>query len=227
MSFHTCCLMTPLLLLVAQPASAALVITIEPSSTSLVEGQSGTIDILAYSTNSPNDLLDSFLLGVNITGGTGIVFRNPQSEAFLSDPNYVFFNRSSNVAESMTSFVSLAGDEATIGDVSYNFTSQPAGDSHPFAIPSLGSPSLLARLQFDAISPGTFNFSIDSASSFSDENFDLFDFSATGASFTVTAVPEPSSLAVLLVAAAGSGALQLRRKRLAASKVSMESAKAS
>jgi len=62
------------------------------------------------------------------------------------------------------------------------------------ALPGIGSPSLLARLEFNTIGAGVFNVDIDPASTFSDAAFRDFAFTSTGGSFNVTAVPEPSSL---------------------------------
>jgi len=191
---------------------AAIVLTVTPSSSTFVEGDSGFIDVMISSTSS--DSLDGYLFDLNITGGSGAVF-GVQSDAFLTNSNYVFFGRSANVANSFAaSMISGGGSIATLADNSYDFLSPP--DSLPFTLSS--SPSLLARLQFNAVSAGVFTVGINAAtSSFSDANFDPFTFTSTGGSFEVTAVPEPSSLVLAGIAGVGAVMAKRRRRKVAAS----------
>jgi hypothetical protein len=202
------------LIVLGEFAIADLAITLTPSSPSFVEGSSGYVDVFVSSNSS--DALDSFLFGLNITGGPGAVFSNTQSEAFLTDSNYVFFNRSASVNQVLpATSVGGGGSTISVGDVSYDTASLPfPGDPLPFTLPGSGSPSLLARLEFDAIAPGTFNVDIDLGSSFSDVNFNNFSFSSTGSSFTVTAVPEPSSIGGAVALALG-GYLRRRKRSVA------------
>ena len=76
-----------------QICRAALVITLNPSSSNYMVGDVGTIDVMVHSDNAPNDLLDSYLFNLNVTGGAGVAFAS-QTEAYLADPNYVFSGRS-------------------------------------------------------------------------------------------------------------------------------------
>jgi hypothetical protein len=186
---------------------AAIVLTVVPSSASFVEGDSGFIDVMISSTSS--DALDGYLFDLNITGGSGAVF-GVQLDAFLTDSNYVFFGRSANVADSLAaSTISGGGSVATLADNSYDFASPP--NALPFTLPGSGSPSLLARLQFNAVSIGSFTVDINAAtSSFSDANFDPFAFTSTGGTFNVTAVPEPGSM--ILVGLIGFGGVMYRRR---------------
>jgi len=189
---------------------ADIVLTVVPSSASFVEGDSGFIDVMISSNSS--DALDGYLFNLNITGGSGAVF-GAQSEAFLTNSNYVFFGRSANVANSLAaSLIGGGGSVVTVGDNSYDFAIPTLGDPLPFNLPGIGSPSLLARLQFNAVSAGSFTVGIDPSSSFSGPppTFDAFTFSSTSANFSITAVPEPSSMA--LVGLIGVGVYLYRRK---------------
>jgi len=184
---------------------ADIILTVVPSSAIFEVGNSGFIDVMISSTSS--DALDGYLFDLNITGGSGAVF-GVQSDAFLTNSNYVFFGRSANVAESLAaSTISGGGSDAKVGDASYDFASLPPGDSLPFTLS--GSSRLLARLEFNAIGAGVFNVNIDPATStFSDAAFGNFAFTSTGGSFT--AVPEPGSM--VLVGLIGFGGLMYRRK---------------
>lgn len=198
-------------------ARAGLVLNVIPSSGSYVEGSTGTADVLIYSNSS--DQLDSFLVTLNVGGGSGVTFASPQPEAFLSDAAYVFNGRSANIAfSSPATVVSNAGSTVTLGDVSYDFVSPP--NANPRTIPGSANPLLLGRFEFLAGAPGNYNLTIDPSSSFSDVGFNTFSFSSTGGSFIVTAVPEPSSLALVTICTASAFWMR-RRKQLRASKASL------
>ncbi len=80
-----------------QVTFAAFEITFSPSSPNpLVAGSAGTVDVLIRSTTG-TDSLDAFNANVVITGGPGLVFSGIQTEAQLTNPNYVFFGNSLNV----------------------------------------------------------------------------------------------------------------------------------
>jgi hypothetical protein len=184
-----------------QVCRAALVITLTPSSGTYFVGDVGTIDVMVHSNNAPNDLLDSYLFSLNVTGGAGVTFVAPQSEAYLTDPNYVFSGRSANIAFGLpATSLSNAGATLTAADVSYDFTPATLGNPLPRVIPSAATPLLLGRFAFTAGLIGDYSIAFDPSSSFSDVNFNTFSYpTPTPASFSVTAVPEPSSLALLAV----------------------------
>lgn len=198
-----------------QVCRAALVITLNPSSSTYFVGDVGTIDVMVHSNNAPNDLLDSYLFSLNVTGGAGVTFVAPQSEAYLTDPNYVFSGRSANIAFSLpATSLSNAGTTLTAADVSYDFTPATLGAPLPRVIPNAAAPLLLGRFAFSAGAVGNYSISFDPSSSFSDVNFNTFSYpNPAAASFSVTAVPEPSSLALLAVTASVVlGARAWRRK---------------
>lgn len=205
-------------------AHADIALSITPSAASYNIGDSGFLDVMISSNSS--DALDSFLFGLNITGGPGAVFSAVQSEAFLTNPNYVFFNRSANVNLPLpATTVSGGGSTIDVGDVSYDTVSLPfPGDPLPFILPGAGLPALLARIEFDAVSAGVFNVGFDPASSFSDEFFNNFTFTSTGANFTVNAaaVPEPASIMLACVTGLAAGAMRFRRRRKVASNAELK-----
>ena len=158
----------------ARTAQADLVLSVTPSAATYNAGDTGFLDVMIYSDAA--DALDSFLFGLNITGGAGAVFSAVQTEAFLTDPNYVFFNRSANVNVPLPA-TTVGGSTISVADVSYDTGSLPLpGDPLPLVLPGIGAPLLLARVEFDAVSAGVFNVDIDPGSTFSDVGFSNFDF---------------------------------------------------
>ena len=200
----------------ARTAQADLVLSVTPSAATYNAGDTGFLDVMIYSDAA--DALDSFLFGLNITGGAGAVFSAVQTEAFLTDPNYVFFNRSANVNVPLPA-TTVGGSTISVADVSYDTGSLPLpGDPLPLVLPGIGAPLLLARVEFDAVSAGVFNVDIDGGSTFSDVGFSNFDFTSTGGSFTVNsaAVPEPASIMLACVTGLAAGAMRYRRRRMKA-----------
>ena len=200
----------------ARTAQADLVLSVTPSAATYNAGDTGFLDVMIYSDAA--DALDSFLFGLNITGGAGAVFSAVQTEAFLTDPSYVFFNRSANVNVPLPA-TTVGGSTISVADVSYDTGSLPLpGDPLPLVLPGIGAPLLLARVEFDAVSAGVFNVDIDPGSTFSDIGFNNFAFTSTGGSFTVTAaaVPEPASIMLACVTGLAAGAIRYRRRRMKA-----------
>lgn len=205
----------------ARTAQADLVLSVTPSAVTYNAGDTGFLDVMIYSDAA--DALDSFLFGLNITGGAGAVFSAVQTEAFLTDPNYVFFNRSANVNQALpATSVGGGGSTISVADVSYDTGSLPLpGDPLPIVLPGIGAPLLLARVEFDAVSAGVYNVAIDGGSTFSDVGFNNFAFTSTGGSFTVNAaaVPEPASIMLACVTGLAAGAVRYRRRRINANAV--------
>ena len=200
---------------------ADLVLSVTPSAATYNAGDSGFLDVMIYSDAA--DALDSFLFGLNITGGAGAVFSAVQTEAFLTDPTYVFFNRSANVNQALPATnVGGGGSTISVADVSYDTGSLPLpGDPLPLVLPGIGAPLLLARVEFDAVSAGVFNVDIDPGSTFSDVGFNNFNFTSTGGSFTVNAaaVPEPASIMLACVTGLAAGAMRYRRRKAKSEKL--------
>ena len=193
-------------------ADADIIVSVTPSAASYNVGDNGFLDVMISSNSS--DALDSFFFGLNISGGPGVVFAGSQTEAFLTDPDYVFLNRSANVNQLLlATSTGSGGSTISVGDVSYDTTSMPPGDSLPFVLPGVGFPALIARIEFNTISAGAFSVDVDPSSSFSDFALNEFDFTSTGASFNVSsvAVPEPGTLTLLCVSGVIAGVMKRRR----------------
>lgn len=170
-------------------APADIILTITPNAAVYSPGDSGSLDIFI---SGQNDELDAFLFGVNITGGSGVVFDDPQNESFLNDSDYVFFGRSSNfINTNPSTFVDPGLANVTIADLS----DDGLGGSDPYVFNN--DQRLLAQLTFSILSGGTYEFTIDPTSSFSDAAFATINYTSNPASFNVAAVPEPSSWIVL------------------------------
>jgi len=206
--YKTCLMfVTAAMMIGANSLQAGPQLTVSPSSSNFVEGQSGHIDIM-ISSNTDVDL-DGYSIQVSFTGGAAF---GPASNVFLNESNYVFFNRSGIFANGQSAIVISSPTIAIANDFSYDFASSPTlGDPKPFRLPNNSSPSLLARFLFTAVSPGTVNVSIDLGdSSLNDVDLNPISFSSTNASFEVTAIPEPSSL--IFGAILGVGGVMYRKR---------------
>lgn len=198
-----------LFLFQASLANAGLILSVEPSASDFLVGQTGSLNVFVYSDAA--DEVDSFLFDLNITGGTGVAFTDPQSESYLTDSDYVFFDRSLSEQFSLpTTMVSNNGATLTMTDVSSNPTT---GLAFPKLIPDSTNPLLLGSFTFDANAIGSYTVALAPSSSFSDSNFNLIPYSVAGGSFNVSAVPEPSSLVLLGLGAAGFGLMRRRRNQ--------------
>ena len=225
-----CLALVAAIMLQSQVVRADLVINTVSSAANYNVGDTGSVSVFVHSTNAPNDALDSFLFDLNISGGSGVTFSIPQSESFLTNNNYVFFQRSANIALSLpATSVSNAGATLTMADVSYDLTPGPTlGNLLPRTILDANSPFLLGTFTFTANAVGNYSIGLDPSSSFSDVNFNTFNYSANPANFSVSAVPEPSSFLMASLTAAGCLLARRRRKKMRGAegsfKVSVESA---
>lgn len=203
-----------LLAFIGGRAQATIVLTVQPSSASYMVGDVGFIDVMVHSTSS--DALDSFAAQVSIAGGLGAQFASPgmAPEAYLSDLDYVFFQRSANFELGVPAIAStsLDGLSTSFADFTFDTGSAPPGDPLPVTLPDSTTPLLLARLQFTAVGAGNFTVDVDPSptSSFFDGAATEFDFTSTPGAFSITAVPEPSSIA--LVGLVGVGGYFYRRR---------------
>jgi len=189
----------------SSPVFADFSISISPSSPSLVEGSSGFVDVLLSSNSS--DALDGFSANFSLSGGSGLEFAGTQAESHLTNLNFVFFNRSNSALNSLSSTVVNSPSSMVVGDVS----DDGMGGPHPFTVGGVGSESLLARLNLNALTAGNYTLSLLNTSSFSDVGFTPFAFNTPSLNLTVTAVPEPGSIAGALML--GLGYLGRRRSR--------------
>ncbi len=192
------------LLLIQQFVFADFAITLAPSSSSLVEEVPASWMCLSVATLP---ICSTVFSHFSMSGGPGLEFANPQTESHLSNSNYVFFNRSNSVFNALPSTVVTSASSMNVSDLSDNGMGLP----NPFTVGSAGSESLLARLNLNALTAGTYSLQLLGTSSFSDAGFNNILFNTPSLNISVTAVPEPSSIGGAV--ALGLGRFWLRRKR--------------
>jgi hypothetical protein len=225
MNRHTLCKLLPTLLIaltfLTTQADAGLVISFGPGNglaggpVSLVEGQAGKLNVLLRRDNDANTpALESFTVRLNLTPvgdslANGLLFADPQQQSQLSSTNYVFDGNS---------FVANSNGGLSIGNVQNNGSQYTGTDlvlNTAVALPQTNR--VLFTLDLTPVSKGNYQISVNTtpnATSFIDSDFNPIPFSHSSGTITVTAVPEPSSIA-LLIASIGAAALPaLRRKSL-------------
>lgn len=192
-------------------SSAAIMLSFATSSPSpLVAGSSGTLDVLIHSNAS--DVLDSFLVEFTLTPlglspAGGVTFSPPamQQDAQLTDLTYVFHGNSLSF-ETSQSVGTVIGDDTYIGyDATFDF----------IPVTLSGTDQLLFRLNLEGVAAGSYSIEVLSAEFLRDQLLadpmdpgypdNLVPFTSTSGTITVasaTAVPEPSSAALLGVAIA-------------------------
>lgn len=207
-----------LLLATAGVSKAGLIITPSGSTPSpIIAGSSGTIDFFVRA-DAGTQVLDGFQASISITGGTagGLVFSAVQTDAQLSNTNYVFFGKSlsQNTANGV-GFTDFINDPTGQTYVGADSTDDGSG------IPLAGNPDavtlndtdnkLLFRLNLTGVSAGTYTLTINPNTNITAFYTDQLDPIATtigGVTLNsgqvqviVTAVPEPGSIALLGIAA--------------------------
>ncbi|MEM6365003.1 MAG: PEP-CTERM sorting domain-containing protein [Planctomycetota bacterium] len=189
-----------------------------------------SVDVLISSSSGPLDLADYSLeleiVASDLNSGTDeLIFTLPQSESFLLDDDYVF--RENGEAKDDP----LGGVVAFQTDTIIQFLDLNSNDDSDLINVSItATPQLLARVELDhnlfdgetaASSIGnqyTITVVEDNTEFFDADGFDTFEptsgpfFTATGGMITVgaAAIPEPGSMAVLVMLTAG---VCVRRRR--------------
>ncbi len=196
-------------------ASAGMVLSYAASSpTPLLAGSSGTLDVLIHSDAS--DMLDAFqvaftLTPVGLSPVGGLKFSATQLDSQLADPTYVFDGRSL----SLNTLTGVGGVNPA-GDIFTGFDATDDGSGFPFVgvplpVTLTATDRLLFRLNLDGVIAGTYHIAVSSATFVIDQLEDPTDpsnqvsFSSDIGTITVAstaAVPEPSSAAILGLAAA-------------------------
>ena len=198
-------------------AGAGIIVAFGSSSPDpLVAGSFGLLDVFVR-TDGGTQTLDGFQVRVSLTptGGSsvgGLIFSPTQLDAQLTDSGYVLFNNSLS-QNTGTAIGSVSG----AGSIYTGFDATDDGSGPP---PAVGSPApvllsitdhLLFRLNLTAVFAGTYSIDVNlpDSSFFSDQLDPISSaiaFTSTPGSLTVsaaTAVPEPSSFAMLGIGAIG------------------------
>ncbi len=195
--------------------SAGMVLSFGASSPApLLAGSSGTLDVLIHSDAS--DVLDAFqvaftLTPVGLSPVGGLQFSATQLDSQLTDPTYVFDGRSLSV-NTLTDVGSVnpAGTIFTGFDATDDGSGSPLA-GNPWQLTLTTTDQLLFRLNLDGVIAGTYQIAISSATFVIDQLGNPTDpsnqvtFSSDAGTITVAdidAVPEPSSAAILGLAAA-------------------------
>lgn len=207
------------------PTAARADIIVTFSSTTpapLIVGSAGQIDVMIAS-NTGTDFLDQFLVDVVLTPLTGpaggLIFSAIQSETFVTDSNYIFFNRSQSAfLGAPVGAVNGSGDIYSAYDATDDGSGPPPGLGlpDPIFVPTVGNEALLFRLDLDAVAAGTYRIDLNLLSQFVDDNGSDLAFTSTPGFVTVNAasaaVPEPGSV-LLLSGGAVLGAVRYRRRK--------------
>jgi len=182
----------------------------------ILAGGQLTLNIGIESSDPPETLTDfSLLLEITPIASSGLSdleFSNPQSEAFLANPDYIFASTSETIREGGTTVSYDAPTQIAIDDLSNDEF------FFPVSVPVTGR-RLLATADVTHQLNGTaaeatigdqYTVSVSELSLFFDENVFLErDFTVENGTITV-AVPEPGSVAALVCL---TGGCLLRRRR--------------
>lgn len=179
-------------------------------------GDTATMNV--FLTSNSNQTFDAYQVQFVLTPlasspNGGAVFSPTLNLQYLTDPNYVFHSRSGVVNTNNSSPNSTDGTTLTGFDFSDDGSSAPnSGNPFPYSMLA-NQPVLLFQLDLTGIALGTYQVSLDSSNTtFLDDqiNFIPINFQNTPGVFTVTAVPEPSSLTIVGLAQC---VVVLRRRR--------------
>ena len=173
---------------------------------SFVEGQAGKINVFIRRDATPTPSLENFTVWVNLEkidglNANGLLFSSAQEQSQLSSPNYVFNSVSAGLIGSVAN-----------GGLQYRGTDTTTVNN---AVSVPQSNRLLFSLDLNPIAQGEYRINVSTGnSSFISPAIATIPFTSTAGSISVTAVPEPSSFA-LLIASIGAATLPAwRRKRL-------------
>lgn len=191
-------------------SSGGIVLTFQPSSaTTMQVGGTGYLDVFAR-TDSGSLSIDSFVAILDIQGGAagGFTFGMPPASSPFSDSQYLFFGKSWS-----QNLGSPIGGLQNADQSFFAFDKTDVlGASSPVVLSTLDR--LLFRVAVSANSIGEYQVNLRNPESAMFDGLGVRQGDLTGSiQYSVTAVPEPSSLGLVGLAALGMG-WGARRKRL-------------
>jgi hypothetical protein len=204
-------------------ATAALVVSIQ--HVSVAPGGSGSLDVLISSDSVVGDSFQNYFLDFTISGAAQaadpinfVPSILPAPQLFATSPDYIFLGNSAEAAAPIgLDSVSdqpgspVANDLITVVDLT------DSGSDRTITLAD--GDFLLARLNFLAplsATPGSvYNINLEVTSFFEDISFNQPSFNSNIGSITVSAVavPEPSSLGVILIAGVLVGIRKHRQRK--------------
>ncbi|MEO1618991.1 MAG: PEP-CTERM sorting domain-containing protein [Planctomycetota bacterium] len=200
------------LLLSARPALAEFTLSIEDTTIAAGSG-SVTLDV-GITPDGGSAAIADFVLILEITpleqtGDSTLRFVPMQSEAFLTDADYVFAGNSDVFNEGDSAVFSVTADELVLEDLTANF--EDAVFSTQRLMATFDVEHLLGSTAAPATRGDQYLVSISNESDFGNAAGDpIFSFTSRPGTLTITAIPEPSMVSMLLLCGS---AVSLRRKR--------------
>jgi hypothetical protein len=216
------------------PARADLLVTIDPASPTIAQGGTAQADV--YISSDAGDRLSEFNLTfqVSLSAGSGeIYFTQIYDYQYLFDrtnPDYVLIDGGTNYSAASPADPLGVIPNPPIGYAGGTFTGGDFAVVAPGYVTVGATPKLLTVLTFDtpalgnnllpipgslftiALVPDGGTNDANSPTYFLDDNGDPLTYTSTSGELRVTAVPEPSSLALVSLGFLGVAARRFRRR---------------
>ena len=209
-------LLTTLAAAVGLGAAARADFVVAVGDASIPRGGTGTVDVLIRSTNPAGDPLSSFGFELQIqpTGPRHLDFLNPQLDRQLTLASYVFAGNSGDAVDR----AAVGAVHSVGGGASNQFVGGDETDSGDNV--TVTGNALLVRLDLTAataaapLAGDTFTIALQPGAftDFRDANNALIPFTSTAGVITISAVPEPGAIVLLVAGASLSLAAAARRR---------------